>query len=149
MEIEIEVDATVLRRLANESPQLYKQAITRMGEAVESEAIDQITGGVLEKGSNRAIATGNLAASIGTRVGGEGEGTYAEVYAGTSYAIYVHEGTGIYGPSMRPLSKSKKAGLKGGMRARPFLWDAVKIVEPRFVQIIYDATGVWVGKVIK
>jgi hypothetical protein len=58
---------------------------------------------VMAAGESKALElvprdTGNLAHSIGFRVEGEGWSVVGILYATASYARYVHDGTGIYGP---------------------------------------------------
>jgi hypothetical protein len=167
MDIEVDIDVEVLRRLARESPQLYKQAVMQCGQALETEAENQ-----LKVGPNRAIASGQLASrGITMHTGGEGEDFYAQINAyavgkrgGANYAVFVHEGTGIYGPLKRPFTVRagpgkvlpirihggdlifRKSAVIKGMKPRPFLLDALRAVIPRLAGIIEQATGVWVGK---
>lgn len=56
--------------------------------------------------------TGNLAHSIGYRVEGEGWNVVGILRATASYARYVHDGTGIYGPAQRTVTYYRRpAGL--------------------------------------
>lgn len=49
------------------------------------------------------VRTGHLRASINVRMRPGLRGLVVEVGTGVSYAMYQHEGTGIYGPAHRPI----------------------------------------------
>jgi hypothetical protein len=109
---------------------------------------------------NRAISlcpvnNGRLRASIAQEIRLESTGLVGRVGTNVEYALYVHEGTGIYGPNRRPYEikpRSKKAlafiwkgaptppnGRGGkhvykrvrvkGTRPKPFLRDALQAVQ--------------------
>lgn len=86
---------------------------------------------------------GLLRASITARVVYRGSLPIGQVGTKVKYAIYVHEGTGIYGPRGTPITPKKSPFLvfkpKGsknyirvksvkGMKATPFLRDALKVL---------------------
>lgn len=90
--------------------------------------------------SPKRVDTGRLRSSIQTRAIKRGKAQGARVGSGVKYALYVHEGTGIYGPRGVPITpKTKKflrfkpKGLRTyvyarsvkGMRGNPYLRDAL------------------------
>ncbi len=138
MRIEAAIDISVLRDIEKRTPRLFRDAIAQTGMAVEAEAVKQ-----LQVGPNRAEATGNLIGSMTTFVRREGDHDVAIVGNTAKYAQYVHRGTGIYGPSRKPITPKKGKALRfeiggvvlfrrsvKGMRSRPFLRDAVREVVP-------------------
>ena len=83
--------------------------------------------------------TGQLARSIEVRRAYFAGAPGAEVYTGLYYAIMVHDGTGIYGPTGRPIRAQRGRYLVfevggrtifarqvRGQRANPFLRDALR-----------------------
>lgn len=83
------------------------------------------------------IVTGNLQQSIFSTVN-EGQMS-GEVGASSEYALFVHQGTGIYGPHKTPIMPVEKDALfwKGaphpmysvkGMKGRPFMTEAIEKV---------------------
>lgn len=85
--------------------------------------------------------TGRLAGSIQVRQIMENGGPGVEVYTSLHYAMWVHEGTGIYGPRGRPITARRPGGylkFQGryggivytksvrGQRPNPFLRDALR-----------------------
>jgi len=82
----------------------------------------------------------------------------AEVFATASYAEFVHEGTGIYGPKKRPIVPIRAKALHWGgtpgvfaksvkgMRARPFLRKAIDNIIPKKMAKIFERVS---GKVLK
>lgn len=90
--------------------------------------------------SPKRVDTGRLRSSIHTRPIKVGAVQGARVGSGVKYALYVHEGTGVYGPKGVPITpKTKKflrfkpKGLRTyvfaksvkGMRGNPYLRDAL------------------------
>ena len=85
------------------------------------------------------VDTGRLRSSIAARVEVEGGKPLVIVGTNVEYAIYVHEGTGIYGPRGRPIEPVNAKVLawtpRGGstvfarsvkgMKGRPFLEEAM------------------------
>jgi hypothetical protein len=118
--------------------------LIKRGKRVESRAKRNLTG---TGTSPRRINTGHLRASINTNLLMRPQGLAVRVGTGVSYAIYVHNGTGLYGPKhtlIRPrfskvlvfrskiygAKKGKYAGLvfaryTRGMKPNPFLTDAL------------------------
>ncbi len=106
----------------------------RRGKRVESAAKKRIST------SPKRVNTGRLRSKIETRPIKRGKAQGARVGSGVKYALYVHEGTGIYGPKGVPIKpKTKKflrfkpKGLRTyvyarsvkGMRGNPYLRDAL------------------------
>lgn len=118
--------------------------LIKRGKRVESRAKRNLAG---IGGKPRRIDTGHLRASIGTNLLRRPDGLAIRVGTGVTYALYVHNGTGIYGPKhmlIRPkfgkvlVFRSKVYGAKKGkyagkvvvryvrgMRPNPFLQDAL------------------------
>lgn len=110
----------------------------RRGIRVQSQARRNLAGGA---GKPRRIDTGRLRASIYVRPTVSRGAPAVRVGTGVRYAVYVHEGTGIYGPRravIRPRRSGgylvfRPRGAKGtvfvrsvkGMRPNPFLSDAL------------------------
>lgn len=64
----------------------------------------------LTRGATRAIDTGRLRASLAHELVSQSGGLVARVGTNVQYALYVHEGTGIYGPKRMPIRpKSRRA----------------------------------------
>lgn len=118
--------------------------LIKRGKRVESRAKRNLNG---VGGQPRRINTGHLRNSIGTNLLVRPDGLAVRVGTNVSYALYVHDGTGIYGPKHTPIrpkhasvlvfrSKvygAKKGKYKGfvfaksvkGMKPNPFLKDAL------------------------
>jgi hypothetical protein len=118
--------------------------LIKRGKRVESRAKRNLAG----TGTHpRRINTGHLRASVGTNLLMRPQGLAVRVGTGVYYALYVHDGTGLYGPKhtlIRPkfskvlvfrsktygAKKGKYAGLVfarhvRGMKPNPFLADAL------------------------
>jgi len=102
-------------------------------------------GRLVENGAKRRapVDTGRLRSSITTSMGTFNGKPAAFVGTNVDYAIYVHEGTGIYGPRGAPITPKRGKFLvfrvRGsgvtvfarqvrGVRPRPFLKDALQDV---------------------
>ena len=118
--------------------------LLKRGVRVESRAKRNLAGNA---GNPRRINTGHLRASISTNLLIRPDGLAVRVGTGVYYALYVHDGTGIYGPKhmvIRPkhakvlvfrskVYGAKKGKFKGkvvvpyvrGMKPNPFLRDAL------------------------
>lgn len=118
--------------------------LLKRGKRVESRAKRNLTGAA---GAPRRVNTGHLRASVGTNLLIRPDGLAVRVGTGVSYALYVHDGTGLYGPKhtvIRPklgrvlVFRSKIYGAKRGkyagkvvvtfvrgMKPNPFLRDAL------------------------
>lgn len=118
--------------LASPSGAVAKDLLRR-GKKVESKAKQNLSR------NPRRIDTGTLRSSIKTELLSLGGKPVVRVGTNLFYAIYVHDGTGIYGPKGTPikpkqakmLSWKAKTGKRvyakqvKGMRPNPFLTDAV------------------------
>lgn len=113
-------------------------ALLLRGYRVQAQARKNLGGG--PSGPKR-IDTGKLRASISVVLRKKNSRTLT-VYIGTSveYAVWVHDGTGLYGPLHRPITPRTKRYLRfkphgsstyvyarsvKGMRPNPFLADAL------------------------
>lgn len=115
-----------------------------LDEAAIADLIADVVGEVTTEVANAArrrcpVDNGALRASIRTQVSHRGGEVVGEVYSDLEYAAYVHQGTGIYGPSHRPIRPVRarvlsweQAGVGRvfarevrGSRAQPFLADAL------------------------
>jgi len=115
-----------------------------LNDAAIVELVAGIVGEVTSDVANAArrrcpVDDGTLRASIRSRVSQRGGEAVGEVYSDLEYAAYVHQGTGIYGPSHRPIRPVRarvlsweQAGVGRvfarevrGSRAQPFLADAL------------------------
>lgn len=90
------------------------------------------------------VDKGRLRASITSHVIIRGGVPVGRIGTNVKYALFVHNGTGIYGPKRRPITPKngkvlawKGKGPKGivfarsvkGMRPNPFLKDALKVLQ--------------------
>lgn len=118
--------------------------LIKRGARVESRAKRNLAGG---GGNPRRINTGHLRASINSNLLLRPDGLAVRVGTGVHYALYVHDGTGLYGPKktvIRPrhgkvlvfrskVYGAKKGKYKGkvvvtfvrGMKPNPFLKNAL------------------------
>jgi hypothetical protein len=120
-----------------------------LDEAVLAELVADIVGDMTTEVANAArrrcpVDNGQLRASIRSQVITHGSETIGEVYSDLEYAAYVHEGTGIYGPSGRPIRPVRARVLSWqqrgvgrvyarevrGQRPQPFLANALAEVVP-------------------
>ncbi len=107
--------------------------LLRRGKKVETQAKKNLSR------QPRRIDTGTLRSSINTQLLSLGGKPVVRVGTNLFYAVYVHDGTGIYGPKGAPITpKSAKflswkakggkrvfATVVKGMKPNPFLKDAV------------------------
>jgi len=102
--------------------------------------VGEITSDVAGVAGRRCpVGDGTLRASLQSQVSRQGTLAVGEVYSDLERAAYVHQGTGIYGPSGRPIRPVRarvlsweQAGVGRvfarevrGSRAQPFLADAL------------------------
>ena len=134
MEIKTEVKISDdLKNLGNRAESAIQAGLLRAAGAVEAAAVEEAP-----------KARGNLADSIRKYI----EGQRAVISPKASYAFFVHEGTGIYGPhKSKIVPKSKKAlafqiGGKTiirrsvkGQKPNPFMARALKKTESRLPEI--------------
>lgn len=115
-----------------------KAFLARRGVRIAQQAADKV--------ANYAkvlapVDTGRLRGSIVTRVEARGLKAVGTVEAKAKYAVWVHEGTGLYGPRhayirpkrgkylvFRPKGSSRVVFARrvAGMKPRPFLTEALK-----------------------
>lgn len=121
-----------------------------------SKGIQRVTAQMtFQSQQNAPYKTGNLRRSIHAEVGSLG-GLSGKVIQDTGvarYGLFVHEGTGIYGPKGKPIVPVNKKVLawkaKGGgmvfarsvkgMRARPYMKDAFEQKKTEVPEIIKDS----------
>ncbi|GAA0400424.1 hypothetical protein GCM10009530_60310 [Microbispora corallina] len=141
MPVRIDIDETALRELL-QSP---------TGPVVRH--VWQVANRTLNEARRRCpVDEGHLRASLQMALHAGPGRVWATVGSHLEYAIYVHEGTGLYGPKhhlIRPMSakvlawksRNPKATPKGkgnmvfaayvkGMKPRPFLVEALKAASP-------------------
>jgi hypothetical protein len=132
MTIRIKLDESALNRELSTSSGMVGRGLFKLATRVEAEA------------KRRApVDTGRLRSSLKKRVVSSGGKIVAEVSTNVKYAVYVHEGTGIYGPRRRLITPQRGAVLvftpRGaarpvfvrsvrGVKPRPFLRDALRAV---------------------
>ena len=86
--------------------------------------------------------TGNLKSTGTSSMSGSGFDTVGRAYFTAPYAIYVHEGTGIFGPKQQPITFTTKgknpieASIRG-MPGRPFLKRAAEEEVPKLKDRIF------------
>ncbi len=127
----VQYDAGAVRRLLTGPQGDVMKGLYRRGKRVETAA---------KRGC--PVDHGRLRSSITTQFVGVGGTLAVRVGSDVSYALAVHNGTGIYGPRgvvIRPThakvlvwtnASGKKVGARyvKGVRGRPFLTDALKQV---------------------
>lgn len=118
-----------LGRLISEMPQKTQNCMQNACLAVEAQAKE-----------NCPAATGELRRSIQSEVEGGGTMIHGRVGTNTDYAIYVHEGTGIYSSSGAGRSDvpwtyySDRLGhfvKTSGIKSTPFMADALTTMAPQ------------------
>lgn len=123
--------------------------LIKRGVRVQSQAKRNLGGGT---GSGpKRVDTGLLRASIGTNLTVTSTGLTMRVGTGVYYALYVHEGTGIWGPKTRVIRpkngkylvfKSKVYGAKKGKYVGKVVVPFVKGMKPnRFLTNALKAAG--------
>ncbi|WAC06588.1 MAG: HK97 gp10 family phage protein [Thermodesulfobacteriota bacterium] len=128
----------IAQKLKKDIADVIQSGLLRVAGAIEAEAVAVVP-----------RRTSNLANSIRKYLTGRNS---AVVTATTPYAVFVHEGTGMYGPEKRPFDirpKDKQAlaftwmGKKivvkkvtiKGQKPQKFFEQAVRKVQPRFQEI--------------
>lgn len=113
------LDDAALRQLLTGSQGGVMKDMLKRGLKVETRAKQNLGGG--ESGPKR-VDTGRLRASISTQVIDNGGHPYVTVGTNVFYAIYVHEGTGIYGPRRRAIrpKRGKLFRFKPKARLGPY-----------------------------
>jgi hypothetical protein len=110
--------------------------LLKRGKRVESRAKRNLLG---VGGAPRRVNTGHLRASINTNLLLRADGMAVRVGTGVHYALYVHDGTGLYGPKhtvIRPkhgkvlVFRSKIYGAKKGKYASKVVVTFVRGMKP-------------------
>lgn len=110
-----------------------------------ADVVDEVTAEVANAARRRApVDRGQLRASIRSETRQHGPQVVGEVWSSLEYAAYVHQGTGIYGPTGRPIRPRRARVLSWdqpgvgrlfarevrGQRPQPFLAEALAEVSP-------------------
>lgn len=146
----IELDEKDLRALPGKLAASAERAVKKVGTLVEAKAVRKAPiwhGPGKKKG-------GNLKNSGTTEFSGSGFDTQAKVKFTAPYAIFVHDGTGIYGPKAMPFTREarnkkalfwpgaqppvKKVTIRG-MKARPFLKQAFEEEAGRLSELVFNS----------
>ena len=132
-----QIDLATLRRILAHPRGAVVKDLLRRGFAVESQAKRNLSGA---NGLPKRVDTGRLRASVATVVVNRNGAPAVLIGTSVRYAIFVHEGTGIYGPRgvpirprrakflrFRPRGSSRWVYAKSvkGMRPNPFLRNAL------------------------
>lgn len=147
--VDLQLNDTALQRLPSLQAKKAEIAVQQTGLLTEAQAVRLAP---FAKFSGKKKGT-NLKNSGTTEFSGSGFNTSAKVKFTAPYAIFVHEGTGIFGPKQAPFTvqpKKKKAlfwtgaphpfkkvTIKG-MRARPFLKQAAEEEFPKLQERLFD-----------
>ena len=134
---EIKLDDKKFRGLIKTTARKAEMAVKKVAKLVERTAAKKAP----EK-------TTNLVDSITSEFSGSGFHTEAKVKATARYAIFVHEGTGIYGPVGEPIRPKVKKALfwpgaehpvksVRGMKPRPFLKEALEEEGPKLDRLVF------------
>lgn len=130
--VKININQTNIRKMFANPKGPVARGILRMAKKVERQAKRLAP---VDKGQLRASITSNIAYRAGLPIG--------RVGTNVKHAIWVHNGTGIYGPrgmrirpktakflKFKPKGSNKFVYAKSvrGMKARPFLRDALKVI---------------------
>lgn len=137
MTVRHKLNIQALETLLNSPSGPVAKDLIKRGVRVQTQAKRNLGGGT---GSGpKRVDTGLLRASIGTNLYTSTTGLTMRVGTGVYYALYVHEGTGIYGPKLRPIRpkngkvlvfKSKIYGAKKGKYAGKVVVTKVKGMKP-------------------
>lgn len=110
--------------------------LLKQGIRVQSAARKNLNGG---SSGPRRINTGYLRTSVNTQLGVDSDGLVVRVGSKLKYALFVHEGTGIYGPKRRVIRPkagkylvfaSKKSKVKKGKWKGKVVVPYVKGIKP-------------------
>ena len=132
MDLQIKVTPdlkTLMKRLGSDITGGLRAGLIHAAEAIEGKAV---------KGA--PVATSNLANAITSSVDDDGEEARVFVSDAAPYGIFVHEGTGLFGPKKQRIRPKKAQALFwpgaahpvrsiAGMQGRPFLHDAAKATD--------------------
>ena len=128
------LDRRALNELLSTPSGPVARDLFRRGKNVEAEAKKNL------QRTPRRVDTGRLRSSINTQLFSLGGKLVVRVGTNVEYALFVHEGTGLYGPkgayiypkTAKFLAWKTRKGVRvyamktRGMRPNPFLKDAVK-----------------------
>jgi len=148
----IELDDKQLRDFSAQLPHQVERGIRKTTLLIEAKAVKLAPYARFAGGTRGGRKGTNLKQSGTSEISGSGFEAVGMVKFTASSAIYVHEGTGIYGPKQKPFvveAKNKKALFWPGaphpfkkvtirgMRARPFLKQAFEEEAPKLGQLIF------------
>lgn len=136
-QVELKIDDADLKKLPARLADAAERGVKRVTLSIETAAV-----------KNAPERTGNLQNSSTVQFKGAGFETVGEVRFTAKYALYVHEGTGIFGPKGKPFGPVEKKALKWtgpdglavfaksviGMPGRPFLKKAFEEEGPKLMQ---------------
>ena len=149
----IELDDKQVRGLMAQFPHKVERGIRRTTLLIEAKAVRLAPYARFAGGKAGQRKGTNLKHSGTSEISGSGFDTVGAVKFTALYAIYVHEGTGIYGPKQKPYTveaRNKKALFwQGaphpfkkvtirGMRARPFLKQAFEEEAGKLGEFIFE-----------
>lgn len=148
----IELDDRQVRGFMAQFPHKVERGIRKITLLIEAKAVKLAPFARFAGGSRGGRKGTNLKSSGTSDISGSGFETVGTVKFTAPYAIYVHEGTGIYGPKQKPFvveAKNKKALFWPGaphpfkkvtirgMRARPFLKQAFEEEAEKLGDLIF------------
>lgn len=134
----LKIDDKKFRAIDKKLAKKAERAVKQTAKMIEARAV-----------KNAPERTSNLINSIVTEFEGGGFNSGAKVKATARYAIFVHEGTGIFGPVGLPIFPRNKQALfwpgarhpvkmVRGMKPRPFLRRAFDEEGPKLYQRIFS-----------
>lgn len=140
--IEFTLDTAEFDRLTRTVlPETAERGVRQVAGLIEAQAV-----------RNAPEHTSNLINSITTDIRGSGYRTEAEIKATAKYALFVHEGTGIFGERGAPIVPVRAKALRfttadgqvifrrsvKGMKGRPFLRQAFESEGPKLRDILFS-----------
>jgi len=146
--VDLQLNDAALHALPSILDKQAERAVKQVGLLTEAKAVQLAP---FAKFTGKKKGT-NLKNSGTTEFSGSGFNTSAKVKFTAPYALFVHEGTGIFGPLQKPFTvepKKKKAlfwtgaphpfkkvTIKG-MKARPFLKQAAEEEFPKLRELVF------------
>jgi len=145
--IEFVFDTKPLSWYAERFPEKFQMMVFQAGSKARAKAIE-----LVEEGDIKADKTGKLKQSLRVANRGRGIGAYCVLYSslraatdvegekGAPYPLYVHEGTGIFGATKKPIVPKKKGGWlvfpveSGGVEAKKGKYKGKMVVFARSVK---------------
>lgn len=138
--VTLELSQNDLARLPQALASKAERAVRRTAALIEAQAV-----------RNAPERTSNLINSITTVISGSAFDTEARIKATAGYALFVHEGTGIFGETGQPIRpKNAKAlafEINGqlvfrksvkGMKGRPFLKQAFEQKSGKLAELLFE-----------